>query len=151
MSSISTRVTQARNKKGWSQGKLGEAVGTSQQQIANIENGTTKNSKYFLPIAKVLGLSYDWLLYGDDKPTLTPTEIKDNEDMITVAVDALGRAISSMKVINQKSGKDPLTLDEELLKRAFEISMKGSLSGDFVTSALEMERQDSNVVRLGRD
>ena len=139
LSSISSRVLEARQRNGFSQSRLGEMVGTSQQVIANIEKGKTSYSKYINPISKALGVSYEWLMYGNSEGIKASNDELDSETFIAIANESLSRAINSMKVINEKKGVQPNIMDEQLLKKAFEISIKGQLSGDFLLTALEFK------------
>lgn len=64
--SIGSRVEQARKHAGLSKAGLANACGISKQGIGQIENGATKEPKpsNLLKIAKVCGVSSDWLIDG---------------------------------------------------------------------------------------
>ena len=49
-------IRRERKRRGWSQKKLGAAVGVTQLTIQKIERGKTRKSKHFPKIAEVLGL-----------------------------------------------------------------------------------------------
>ena len=50
---------------GYSQASLGEAVGMSQPSVWKLSSGKTQNTRKLFEIAKVLGVSPDWLANGD--------------------------------------------------------------------------------------
>lgn len=49
-------MIEARERRGLSQERLGNMVGTSQNMISLIESGAVRGSKYVLPIARKLGI-----------------------------------------------------------------------------------------------
>lgn len=67
MKTLAEKVTELRQKKGWTQGELAAAVGVSQGSIGNIESGIRTNPRAatVLGIAKALGVSAQWLQSGD--------------------------------------------------------------------------------------
>lgn len=133
-STLGERLKAARKRKKLSQGKLGELVGGSQQQIQLMEIGETLNSKYFHPICEVLDITYDWLVYGDDNKKTPKTD--NVEGMVSTAVDCLNKAIGNMTAINLSKGQEPEKLDKSVLLEAFKIHLVGELTGDYVTAAL---------------
>lgn len=72
---LKDRLKQARKNKGLSQSKLGELVGISQTAIQYIENGRNQSSTKIFEIAKVLGVTPDWLLYGKENAIPTADKV----------------------------------------------------------------------------
>ncbi len=64
--SIGDRIQQKMNELGLSQEQLADMVGISQNSISKIIRGVTRRSKSLPLIAKSLGVSEVWLVYGDD-------------------------------------------------------------------------------------
>lgn len=64
---IGARVKSKRDQLDLTQGQLAERVGTSQQAIEQLEGGKTKRPRYLPELARVLGVSIDWLLDGKDE------------------------------------------------------------------------------------
>lgn len=65
---ITSRIMEAakiikdeRLRRGWSQAKLGQEVGISQEAIQKIERGSTKKSKYFPKIGQILSIPLEQL------------------------------------------------------------------------------------------
>ncbi len=66
---IGARIASCRNKKGWSQGVLGEKVGTTQQQIARYESGANDvKSSVILKLSAALDVTVSYLLGLSDDP-----------------------------------------------------------------------------------
>lgn len=84
---LKDRLREARTKKGYSQAKLGELVGVSQTAIQYIENGRNQSSTKIFDIARALGVTSEWLLYGDGGAIPTTAEIIPLPNTV-----ALGRA-----------------------------------------------------------
>jgi transcriptional regulator with XRE-family HTH domain len=61
MSTIGSRLAQAREEKGWSQQDLAEKSGVSQTTISHIESGRNNSSKHLPRLAKTCGVQTDWL------------------------------------------------------------------------------------------
>lgn len=75
--SLGDRVKKARKHAGLTQVQLAKKVGTSQGAISDIENGRNKESSSLFDIAKVTGVSADWLINShgemldiDKKPSI---------------------------------------------------------------------------------
>jgi transcriptional regulator with XRE-family HTH domain len=64
MKNIAERLTHAREAKGWSKSKLAAAAGVTPSAIGNIESGIRQAKASLHPIAKALGVNYDWLANG---------------------------------------------------------------------------------------
>lgn len=67
MNTLAERLKIAREKAGLSQAQLGEKIGLSQQSVAKIENGETRQPRKIKEIAVALGVSQTWLLLGMDE------------------------------------------------------------------------------------
>jgi transcriptional regulator with XRE-family HTH domain len=64
MSTIGSRIKEARNALGWSQVKLAEEAGVTQSAIGNIESGLRQRPRELVSIAKALRVSPEWLETG---------------------------------------------------------------------------------------
>jgi transcriptional regulator with XRE-family HTH domain len=144
--SKASRIRNARIKKGMSQQELGDAVGTTQQTINNLENKDVENSKYYRSIAEALEMDFDYLMDGDLVRKKTADQL-DTDEIINISVDSLRKAIGSVKAINIQRGFENNCFDEQMLLRAFELTIKGTLTGDYVTAALQSETELDNKVK----
>ena len=135
---LGTRVREAREALGWKQDELANASGVSQQAITKIESGTTKRPTCINALAKALGVSVDYLETGSANASRDDPTIEAESYMLT-AKSALGESISSMRAINKSRGKPDNEIDQHLLVRAFEISLRAKLTGDYLTAALELQ------------
>lgn len=137
MSTIGSRVRTARRQAKMSQAQLGEASGFSQQMITKIESDLVKKPSGLEEIAEATGVSYFYLKTGAANPYMD-SPASDSESYVLTAKDALNEAIKSMKAINKQSRVNANLLDVDILQKAFEISFRGKLSGDYLTAALSM-------------
>lgn len=64
MKTVAERLKKARERKEWSQAQLAAAAGLSQSTIGNIESGIRQARGSLPELAKVLGVSYEWLANG---------------------------------------------------------------------------------------
>lgn len=64
MNTLADRLKIAREKMGLSQAQLGEKIGLSQQSVAKIENGETRQPRKIKEIANALNVSQKWLQLG---------------------------------------------------------------------------------------
>ena len=70
---VGKRIAIARDAKGWSQGDLGERMGTSQQQVARYESGANDvKSSVLLKLSAALDVTVSWLLGLDDSEAPVP-------------------------------------------------------------------------------
>lgn len=65
MNTLADRIRITREKAGLSQQQLAEKVGVSQQAVAKIERGDTIQPRKIKQLALCLGVSVNWLQYGD--------------------------------------------------------------------------------------
>jgi len=72
MDTFATRLKYARERAGLNQSELARRIGIKPQSIQHIESGSTQKSRYTLEIANVLGVSVEWLVYGEG--SIEPTE-----------------------------------------------------------------------------
>ena len=63
---LGQRIKQLRKEAGWSQGELGERIGTDSQRVSRYENGRiTPSVDALVRIAEALDVSVDYLLIDD--------------------------------------------------------------------------------------
>lgn len=63
---LGQRIKQLRKEAGWSQGELGERIGTDSQRVSRYENGRiTPSVDALVRIAEALDVSIDYLLIDD--------------------------------------------------------------------------------------
>jgi transcriptional regulator with XRE-family HTH domain len=63
---LGQRIKQLRKEAGWSQGKLGEPIGTDSQRVSRYENGRiTLSVDALVRIAEARAVSIDYLLIDD--------------------------------------------------------------------------------------
>lgn len=137
VSTIGSRIRDARKAADLTQGDLAEKVETTQQNIQKLEKSDSAASKYLYPIAEVLGVDYEWLRFGDDKKPARKN-MDDPETQIAVSLEVLESALKSVKAVMVQRGKDPKAVDSELIIKAFEVGLRGRLTGDYVTAALNI-------------
>ena len=74
-----------RRKKNLTQHELGELVGgVPYQSIQNIESGKVLNPRYILELARVLGVSTDYLLKGIEVDDQEQLPLSDNTTLIAI-------------------------------------------------------------------
>ncbi|MGJ7533919.1 MULTISPECIES: helix-turn-helix domain-containing protein [unclassified Variovorax] len=64
MSTIGSRIKEARGALGWSQVQLADEVGVTQSAIGNIESGLRQRPRELVSLAKALRVSPEWLETG---------------------------------------------------------------------------------------
>jgi len=138
VSTVGTRVFEARKKLNLTQGELADIAGVSQQLIGKIESGNVTKTGSLEEIAKALDVNYSWLKHGSTDAKSSPLS-SDINSFILTADKAIDEAIVTMMAINGQKGSDPMMLDIEVLKRAFKISFRGKLTGDYVTAAFNVD------------
>ncbi|HBC1013212.1 TPA: helix-turn-helix transcriptional regulator [Escherichia coli] len=81
MNTLAERLKIGREKAGMSQAQLAEKVGISQQSVAKIENGETKQPRRIKEIAKILNVSQKWLQLGvEDSGSFLEFVVKEAEN-----------------------------------------------------------------------
>lgn len=137
LSTIGRRVAEARRERGLSQKELADEIGTTQQTITNIET-KSPSSRYYLKISEVLGVPYHWLMKGEaDQNPVDKGKLE--EYYIRLSEEALDQAITSYKAVCLGRGDSIDSVDFELMKSAFKISMRGKVTGDYVTASLSAQ------------
>ncbi len=73
---LAKRFKQAREQADLSQTELAHALGVVPQAVQHVESGRVAKPKFLPEAAKYLGVSYDWLLSGEqkDEPSSKKTE-----------------------------------------------------------------------------
>lgn len=73
MTTLSERLKLARKQAKLTQSVIAERVGITQPTYQALESGKVEKTAYFSQIAKVLGVSTDWLATGQGEMTAKPT------------------------------------------------------------------------------
>lgn len=137
LSTIGKRVAEARREKGLSQKELADEIGTTQQTITNIETKSPA-SRFYLKISEVLGVSYEWIVKGEAEQA--PVDKNKLDDYyIRLSEEAFEQAVTSYKAVCLGRGDSIDNIDFELMKNAFSISMRGKVTGDYVTASLSSQ------------
>ena len=63
---LGERLKKGRNKKDLTQAELATAVGIKQQAVQRIESGKVKSTGYIVQLARVLGVTPEWLALGEE-------------------------------------------------------------------------------------
>lgn len=72
------RVKRARQLKGYSQKELGNLVGLKQSTISEIESSEEQNTNKVAEIAEVLGVTTDYLIFGENHSTTSSAHANDD-------------------------------------------------------------------------
>jgi len=71
MFTVGERIKKRRIELGWTQDQLGQKAGISKSFLSDLENGKRSvSADNLLDIARVLNLSLDYLMTGDEKESL---------------------------------------------------------------------------------
>lgn len=108
--SVGKRVREARKKAGFSQQELAEKIGVKQPTLSELERGISTSSTHLITIAKVCGVSPDWLQTGNISSSYS--EISDVKASYT-----LGQ-------LDPWDSKTPLSEDEVELPFYKEVELK---------------------------
>ena len=79
ISTLGSRLKQARDAAGLTQRALAEIVGIRQQAVQRIESGEARATSHIVPLAKALNITPEWLALGEGSATavtVTPTTTK---------------------------------------------------------------------------
>jgi transcriptional regulator with XRE-family HTH domain len=87
---IGAKIREAREAKGWSQARLGDEVGTTQQTIEKIEAGRIKRTSYMTDILFALGLPYERNVRVDQSPVFSVAGRLPVGSFLKVRREALG-------------------------------------------------------------
>ena len=114
--SLGDRVKKARKHAGLTQAQLAKRVKTSQGAISDIENGRNKESSSLFDIAKITGVSADWLINNQGemlappmKPSIDDLKAQINEIQGKGGNDLLNLPIDTQRVsMSENSNMVPI-------------------------------------------
>jgi|LakMenE01Jun11ns_1017448.scaffolds.fasta_scaffold9633136_2 transcriptional regulator with XRE-family HTH domain len=76
--SIGQRLKQARGQKGYTQRQVADKLGVHSTTISKHELDTAEpDSEALLQLAKIYGVSVEWIMYGHEDNNITETILKD--------------------------------------------------------------------------
>jgi transcriptional regulator with XRE-family HTH domain len=76
--SIGQRLKQARGQKGYTQRQVADKLGVHSTTISKHELDTAEpDSEALLQLAKIYGVSVEWIMYGHEDKNITETILKD--------------------------------------------------------------------------
>ena len=88
---LNEKIYDCRKKAGLSQDALAERIGVSRQAVSKWEIGSAQpDLANIVALAKVFGVTTDWLL-TDDEPEAAPPEVLDDERVVHDLVEAVER------------------------------------------------------------
>jgi transcriptional regulator with XRE-family HTH domain len=105
ISTLGTRLKAARNHKGLSQGELADLVGISQAAVGKVELDKTENPRGILKYASALGVSPDYLLFGEGSKDYNLAD----DISLTMAVGILNKHVEKLTSLDAESTKIALT------------------------------------------
>lgn len=108
---LAQRLKSARQNTGLTQSGLAKAVGVSQAAIQKIETGKASNSTKLIEIAKVLGVSPEWLSNGDGEQVNQKAEASVKIELAN-NVSSIDRYRVEVLDIEASAGAGVLVLDE---------------------------------------
>ena len=77
MSTVGERIKKRRNELGWTQNQLAQKAGISKSFLSDLENGKRSvSADNLLDIARVLNLSLDYLMKGEEEKAGKPAEVQ---------------------------------------------------------------------------
>lgn len=97
MSNLGQRIKETRKKQSISQKALAEKLSVSQQAIQQVESGKAQKPKYLYELAQILGVSYEWLLTGQDMPDYSQSASGDGQGQ-TLRAPAPLKAADQIKI-----------------------------------------------------
>lgn len=77
--SLGTRIRERRKAVGWSQAKLSDESGISQQMLSKLERGVAFGTTEIVDLARALKVSVDWLETGEGPMLVDETTLEDRE------------------------------------------------------------------------
>ena len=76
--SIGQRLKQARGQKGYTQRQIADKLGVHSTTISKHELDTAEpDSEALLQLAKIYGVSVEWIMYGHEDKNITETILRD--------------------------------------------------------------------------
>ncbi|WP_273839974.1 XRE family transcriptional regulator [Providencia rettgeri] len=108
---LAQRLKSARQDTGLTQSGLAKAVGVSQAAIQKIETGKASKSTKLIEIAKVLGVSPEWLSNGDGEQVNQKAEVSVKIELAN-NVSSIDRYRVEVLDIEASAGAGVIVLDE---------------------------------------
>ena len=106
MDTLGKRVRYARKQSKMTQQQLADRVGLSREAITLLENGSSKGTTKIMELAKALGVSPGWLLWGNERlDRVTP-------EVLQMALDLMDSPVETRAVVkalieaNKKNSAD---------------------------------------------
>ncbi|WP_425477033.1 helix-turn-helix domain-containing protein [Cognatiluteimonas weifangensis] len=93
MMQLGDRIKSARERACLSQAELASQSGITQQSLSNLERGKSRslNGDALLQMARALGCSPDWLVYGDGASSSDSAALREDEQLLLSIFRGLGR------------------------------------------------------------
>lgn len=110
LNTLAGRLEVAMSEAGYTQESLADAVNTSQATISRILNNITQRSQYLGKIAKVLNVSEQWLMFGDQSNVEKPNVAVKTWDKDTALPDSM-IAVPYFKDMTLSAGHGALNSD----------------------------------------
>lgn len=114
---LAERIAQARKQAGLSQEQLGEKLGVSRQAVSKWESAQTNpDVAYLAQMCRVLGVSSDWLLFGEETDDDAPPLRCPNCDSIVTGLEKFcsncGYSLQGSSPMELKKRRYTLVIDE---------------------------------------
>ena len=132
MNTIKERLKIVRNKLGFTQSKMAEALKIAKTTVQNYEYGTTNPSNAVLEKLKDLGFNSNWILYGKESMYISGFEISESSNFTPeFSRKFLHSAFDKIINLYTKSGK--------ILKDGFSSSILDEINQILTTAQTERE------------
>lgn len=141
--SIAIRVKSRREALGLTQVELAEKVGTSQQSIEQLENGKTKRPRYLPELARVLLVSIEWLLDGNNDNNVSQPHPSDKRNKYPlISWVTAGEWQEAVEAYNLKDIDEWYESDIHIMGDAFWLRVEG----DSMTSPVGQSIPEGHMV-----
>lgn len=141
--SIAIRVKSRREALGLTQVELAEKVGTSQQSIEQLENGKTKRPRYLPELARVLLVSIEWLLDGNNDNNVSKTQSSEKRNKYPlISWVTAGEWQEAIEAYNLKDIDEWYESDIHIMGDAFWLRVEG----DSMTSPVGQSIPEGHMV-----
>lgn len=141
--SIAIRVKSRREALGLTQVELAEKVGTSQQSIEQLENGKTKRPRYLPELARILLVSIEWLLDGNNDNNVSQTHPSDKRNKYPlISWVTAGEWQEAVEAYNLKDIDEWYESDIHIMGDAFWLRVEG----DSMTSPVGQSIPEGHMV-----
>lgn len=141
--SIAIRVKSRREALGLTQVELAEKVGTSQQSIEQLENGKTKRPRYLPELARVLLVSIEWLLDGNNDNNVSKTQSSEKRNRYPlISWVTAGEWQEAIEAYNLKDIDEWYESDIHIMGDAFWLRVEG----DSMTSPVGQSIPEGHMV-----